>query len=333
MQEPNRTLLIKRVYCKKRLDLCEYCFLGNSSFISCSFWITGKWWALRFFVKFKSICTHTLDQIIKKVNYEKLTILLVDDNEKFLNSMAERAKLREYNVLKATNGQQAIEIASKQTIHVAVVDQQMPEMEGLVVITKLKAIAPDIKTLLLTGHGDEKLKEATEALNSAYFDKEDISGFWDFLANLSLGKINILLVDDNPKFLKVLSDRIKLKGHEPLTALNGKEALAIMESTRIQLAIIDQRMPDIEGLVLITRLKKIDPTIKTMLLTGHGDEKLKEATEGLNSSYFEKENMGSFWGVFRKILKNLETTMAAAGMAEGGDPEDALKIKGPQKED
>lgn len=262
---------------------------------------------------------------------DKLTILLVDDNEKFLNSMAERARIREYDVLTAVSGEKALEIASKQTIHVAVVDQQMPEMEGLVVITKLKAINPGIKTLLLTGHGDEKLKEATRALNSAYFDKEDISGFWDFLANLSLGKINILLVDDNPKFLETLADRIKLKGHESLTALNGKEALDIMKSTRIHLAIVDQRMPDIDGLVLITQLKKIDPTIKTMLLTGHGDEKLKEATEALNSSYFEKEDMGSFWGFFKKILRNLETTMAAAGMAEGGDHIDALKIEDPKK--
>ena len=262
---------------------------------------------------------------------DKLTILLVDDNEKFLNSMAKRAKLREYNVLTATSGKQALEIASKETIHVAVVDQQMPEMEGLVVITKLKAISPGIRTLLLTGHGDEKLKEATEALNSAYYDKENISGFWDFLANLSLGKINILLVDDNQRFLKTLADRIKLKGHEPLTALNGKEALEIMKSTRINLAIVDQRMPDMDGLVLITQLKKIDPSIKTMLLTGHGDEKLKEATEALNSSYFEKEDMGSFWGFFRKVLRNLETTMAAAGMAEGGDHNDALKIENPEK--
>ena len=264
---------------------------------------------------------------------DNLTILLVDDNEKFLDSMAERAKVRGYTVLKATNGEQALEIASKQTIHIAVVDQQMPGMEGLVVITRLKALSPDIKTQLLTGHGDEKLKEATRAINSAYFDKENISGFWDFLANLSLGKINILLVDDNPKFLATLADRIKLKGHEPLTALNGQEALKIMESNRIHMAVIDQRMPDMDGLVLITQLKKIDPAIKTMLLTGHGDEKLQEATEALNSSYFEKEDMGSFWGFFRKILKNLETTMAAAGMAEGGDHNDALKIEGRPKKD
>jgi DNA-binding NtrC family response regulator len=262
---------------------------------------------------------------------EKLTLLLVDDNEKFLNAMADRARLREFNVLTATSGEEALKIAASQKIDVAVVDQQMPEMEGLVVITKLKAMTPNLKTLLLTGHGDEKLKDATKALNSAYFDKEDISGFWDFLANISLGKINILLVDDNPKFLNTVAERIQLKGHDPLTALSGKEALEIMKSNRIHLAIVDQRMPDTDGLVLITQLKKIDPSIKTMLLTGHGDEKLKEATEALNSSYFEKDDMGSFWGFFRKILNRLETTMAAAGMAEGGDHEDALKIETPKK--
>lgn len=263
---------------------------------------------------------------------EHLTLLLVDDNEKFLGPMAERAKLKGYNVLTATNGEDALKIASKKTVHIAVVDQQMPGMEGLEVITRLKSITPDIKTLLLTGHGDEKLKEATQALNSAYFDKENISGFWDFLANLSLGNINILLVDDNPKFLKTLAERIRIKGHDPLTALNGKEALEIMKSTRVHLAIVDQQMPDMDGLILITQLKKIDPSIKTMLLTGHGDEKLKEATEALNSAYFEKEDMGSFWGFFRKILKNLEKTMAAAGMAEDGDQKDALEIEDPKRD-
>jgi DNA-binding NtrC family response regulator len=261
----------------------------------------------------------------------QLTLLLVDDNEKFLNSLAERAKLKGYNVLTAESGEKALEIATRQTVHVAVVDQQMPGMEGLEVITRLKTLTPDIKTLLLTGHGDEKLKDATQALNSAYFDKEDISGFWDFLANLSLGGINILLVDDNPKFLETLADRIRLKGHEPLTALNGKEALEIMQTTRIQLAIVDQRMPDMDGLILITHLKKIDPSIRTILLTGHGDDKLREATEALNSSYFEKEDMGTFWGFFRKVLHSLENTMAAAGMAEGGDHRDALKIEDPKK--
>ena len=235
--------------------------------------------------------------------------------------------MKGFNVFTALSGEQALEIAQKQNIHVAVVDQRMPDIEGLVVITKLKGIIPELKTILLTGHGDEKLKEATEALNSSYFEKEDMSGFWAFLSNLPLGNINILLVDDNPKFLKTLAERIRLKGYDPYTALNGHEAIEITKNNKIHLAVVDQRMPDMDGLVVITKLKEIDADIKTLILTGHGDEKIKEATEALNSYYFEKEDMGKFWRFVRRVLQSLETSMAAAGMATGGDLEDAVDIE------
>jgi len=258
---------------------------------------------------------------------KKIDILLVDDNKKFLESVAERARMKGFNVFTALNGQQALEIAQRQHVHVAVVDQRMPDMEGLAVIQKLQELSPDIKTILLTGHGGEKLKEATGALNSAYFDKEDMNRFWAFLSNLPLGNINILLVDDNPKFLNTLAERIRMKGYEPYTALNGHEAIDITKTTKIHLAVVDQRMPDMDGLAVIAQLKEMDADIKTLLLTGHGDEKLKEATQALDSSYFEKEDMGKFWKFVRKVLQSLETSMAAAGMATGGDLKDAMDIE------
>jgi len=257
----------------------------------------------------------------------KINILLVDDNEKFLNSIAERARIKGFHVFKALRGQEALEIAAKEHVDIAVVDQKMPDLKGLDVIAKLKSMSPDVKTILLTGHGDEKLKEATEALDATYFDKEEMGKFWAFLSNLPLGSIHILLVDDNPKFLNALAERIRLKGHEPYTALNGHEAIEITKMNKIHLAVVDQKMPDMDGLVVIEKLQEMDPDIKTLLLTGHGDEKLKEATEALNASYFEKEDMGKFWGFVKKVLQRLETSMAAAGMATGGDLDDAVDIE------
>lgn len=258
---------------------------------------------------------------------KKINLLLVDDNERFLKTASERASLKGYHVFTATNGQQAIEIAQREHIHIAVVDQMMPDMNGLEVITKFNELLPDVKTILLTGHGDEKLKEATQAINSSYFEKSEMGNFWSFLSNLSLGSVNILLVDDNERFVAKMTERMRLKGYEPYTAFNGHEAMEIAKTTKLQIAVVDQRMPDMEGLVVIAKLKEIDPDIKTLLLTGHGDEKLKEATEALDTSYFEKEDMGKFWGFIRKTLRRLEDTMAAAGMASGGDLEDAVDIE------
>ena len=108
-------------------------------------------------------------------------ILLVDDEEKFLNSIAERLKLLGFDPLKASSGRQAIELAKNNHIDMAIVDLKMPDMDGLVTITKLKEIYSDLRSVLLTGHGNEKIKQATEALKADYFEKDRMEAFWSFI--------------------------------------------------------------------------------------------------------------------------------------------------------
>ena len=92
-------------------------------------------------------------------------VLLVDDEEKLLQSIAQRMTMIGFVPLTATSGMAAIDIAMKNSVDLAIVDLQMPDMNGLVTITKLKEIRPSLKTMLLTGHGSEKIKQATESLN------------------------------------------------------------------------------------------------------------------------------------------------------------------------
>ena len=108
-------------------------------------------------------------------------ILLVDDEEKFLNSIAERLKLLGFDPLKASSGRQALELAKNNRIDMAIVDLKMPDMDGLVTITKLKEIYSDLRSVLLTGHGNEKIKQATEALKADYFEKDRMEAFWSFI--------------------------------------------------------------------------------------------------------------------------------------------------------
>ena len=142
----------------------------------------------------------------------------------------------------------------------------------------------------------------------------------------------ILLVDDEKKFLDTISDRIRLKGFEPLLAASGKEALEIARKQKVYAAVVDMKMPEMDGLETITKLKEIDPEITTVLLTGFGDEKVSEAAKALDSDYFEKDRMGGFWSFVKKLQENLEDSMAAVGMASGGDLEDAAKIARKKKD-
>ncbi len=111
----------------------------------------------------------------------------------------------------------------------------------------------------------------------------------------------ILLVDDEVKLLKSIAQRLKVLGFEPFTATSGMAAIEIAMKHRIDMAIVDLQMPDMNGLVTITKLKEIKPGIKTVLLTGHGNDKVKQATESLNTLYFEKDEMGDFWRFIKKI--------------------------------
>jgi DNA-binding NtrC family response regulator len=118
-------------------------------------------------------------------------VLLVDDEERLLNSIAQRMKVLGFKTFTAINGLTAIDVAMQNDIDLAIVDLRMPDMNGLVTITKLKEIKPGLKTILLTGHGSEKVRQATEALNTVYFEKDEMAAFWRHIKTISTdsGKI------------------------------------------------------------------------------------------------------------------------------------------------
>lgn len=253
---------------------------------------------------------------------KKPIVLLVDDKKQFLETLSERVGLKGFETLEAENGAQALELAAGNEIDLAVVDLKLPDMDGLELITKLKREKPGLETLLLTGYGSDKLREASEALNTTYFEKQDMSGFWAFLGGFTK-RPAFLIVDDEESFLDTVSQRVLLKGYEVHTATSGEEALKIAEKETIDYAVVDLKLGDMDGLVLITRLKSIQPGMQTMLLTAFGSDKLREATKALNTEYFEKQDMGGFWSFLKKVPRRLEKAMAAAGMATGGDIDDA----------
>lgn len=139
-------------------------------------------------------------------------------------------------------------------------------------------------------------------------------------------KIKILLVDDEQEFLDSISERMRLRGFEPTCALNGEEAIELAKQEKFHAAVVDLKMPGIDGVATITKLKELRPKLKTVLLTGFGNEKVKQVTESLESEYFEKSEIGSFWDWIKRLPKKLEDSMAAAGMATHGDLDGAKKL-------
>ncbi len=131
---------------------------------------------------------------------------------------------------------------------------------------------------------------------------------------------SVLLVDDEAKLLKTIAQRIEMMGYKPLTATSGIAAIDIVMKNPIDLAIVDLQMPDMNGLVTITKLKEIKPGLKTILLTGHGNDKVKQATESLNTLYFEKTEMGDFWHFIKQMDANSKVVVIHPPTDQPGIP-------------
>ncbi|MCP4685446.1 MAG: response regulator [bacterium] len=84
---------------------------------------------------------------------DRIKLLIVDDEEEFLESIAKRLEMRDFNVRTATRGAQAVEIAREEKFDLALLDLKMPGMDGKQVLEILKKEHKYIEVIILTGHG------------------------------------------------------------------------------------------------------------------------------------------------------------------------------------
>jgi len=90
----------------------------------------------------------------------------------------------------------------------------------------------------------------------------------------------ILVVDDDESIRKVLAAILKDEGHYVDTAENGKAAIEKTETDFYNLALIDIRLPDMEGTALLTKMKDTTPKMRKIIMTGYPS--LENALEALN---------------------------------------------------
>jgi DNA-binding response OmpR family regulator len=109
-------------------------------------------------------------------NKKTVRILLVDDEEGFVDVLAKRLSRRNFTAATAYDGGQAVRLLRRADFDIAVLDLKMEGMDGLEVLKIFKVMAPDLPVVILTGHGC--LSSAEEGLRSGAADY--ISKPYDF---------------------------------------------------------------------------------------------------------------------------------------------------------
>lgn len=102
-------------------------------------------------------------------------------------------------------------------------------------------------------------------------------------------RIQLLIVDDEEKFLETIAARLRLKDFDVVTASNGKDALKVSKKAKFDVAILDLRMPDMDGSEVLKVLKKKHKYLEAVMLTGHATiDSVVECTKLGAFDYLEK---------------------------------------------
>lgn len=99
----------------------------------------------------------------------------------------------------------------------------------------------------------------------------------------------ILLVDDEREFIQTLSERLLMRDMGSAVAYDGESALDMVKDEQPEVMILDLKMPGIDGIEVLRRVKSTDPKIEVIILTGHGSEKDRKVCMDLGAfAYLHK---------------------------------------------
>jgi DNA-binding NtrC family response regulator len=239
-------------------------------------------------------------------------VLLVDDDARFLDAYKRDLK-DEFNITTSLGDVQGFaEINEHGPYAVVVSDLNLPGMDGIQFLSRVKELSPETVCVLLAGQDD--LETAIQAINSGnifrfltkpfkhhVLAKTINAGLRQFTKNrqtaqeiektdspISVKKI--LIVDDDPIVRSILSSALKThKELGVLTAENGKVAVKLLNIIKIDLVITDMEMPEMNGVGLLSYMNKDHPEIPVIVLTWFVTKEFESKIKALGASqYLEK---------------------------------------------
>ena len=97
---------------------------------------------------------------------------------------------------------------------------------------------------------------------------------------------NVLLVDDEVSFVETFSERLEMRNLEISKAFSGEEALQVLEKNHnIEVIILDVKMPGMDGIETLVKIKEKLPLVEVIMLSGHAD--VESAIDGMKQGAFD----------------------------------------------
>lgn len=215
-------------------------------------------------------------------DHKEFVVLLADPDQAVQQQLMEILQEHEFDILLASDAARAVTYFSQKTrIDAVVADLLLPGFQGMSILRAARSSGRTRRTPFIICSEISEASAVRSALEA---------GAADFIvkpvrAELLLGKLraaiqkthaHVLLVDDNPVLLDILSRVVQREGYSTVTARSAEAALDVVAKERICAIISDIVMPNMNGLELLVAVKEKQPNLPVILITGHGSEFTRE---------------------------------------------------------
>lgn len=123
----------------------------------------------------------------------------------------------------------------------------------------------------------------------------------------------VLLVDDEREFVQTLSERLMMREIGSAVAFDGQQALSFVKDEEPEVMVLDLKMPGIDGIEVLRRLKREHPAIEVIILTGHGSEADREICMQLGAFAYLKKPVDI--DVLSQVMREAHDKVRARGGA------------------
>lgn len=144
------------------------------------------------------------------------------------------------------------------------------------------------------------------------------------------GKVKRTLVVDNDKdACQVISDVLRKEGFKTNVAYDARTALAKIKRNQIDVMILDYQLSGISGLIVLKKARQSKPSIKTIMISGHGDYSTKLRAKRLGAyDFLDKPfDINRLVTVVKRASRQKQEKMAIAGMQKVSMPDGERRVR------
>jgi two-component system response regulator HydG len=206
----------------------------------------------------------------------KPRVLIVDDNPSLCRTMSLVLSRGGCSVSTAGDGPDAIETVRKDYFDVIFMDIRLPTLSGIDTYRRVKSLRPETPVVMMTAYAVEDLVQQalSEGAYGVLYKPVDLDRVTELVDEVRQANKEplVLIVDDDPSTRATLKSILDRRGYQVGTAASGEQAVAMGKATAYDIVFVDIKLPTINGLETYLAMKRHNPSVTAVMITGYGQE-------------------------------------------------------------